>query len=481
MSPPGEVPAKASVWVLDDSPTEAQMALSVLTDYDVTVFNDGSDLIERVHADPFPPAVLVLDWVMPGLSGIEILQFLRGHARTASLPVLLLTAKGGTDQIVEGLSAGANDYLSKPYAPAELQARVSALLRASALRVRADRAEGLLRTVLAQIPDAVLTIGADGQLLYVNAQAEQVTGKPAEALIGQPLGAVARGLDLSALAGSSAARPLPDVAIGERLYAPRVSIPAGDDRGQATLTLRDVTDLRNLEARRLDFYSMVAHDMRSPLQALLMRLQLLLRGARGELPDGATADLGKMSARIRELISLINDFLTVSQLESEGFLFETEVVDLAAVAGAAIEEYQPLADAKHITLSCDSPRGLAVVRGDARRLEQVLANLISNSIKYTPSEGRTTVEVAVQGDEVLTAVSDDGVGIPATALAGLFQKWTRVPGATQRVEGSGLGLLIVREIVERHGGAVGVESTPGKGSRFWFKLPRAGTDRAVVP
>src|SRR5690242_1899493 len=160
-----------SVWIVDDSPLEAEMARRALAaDYRVEVLADGSAALEHFAANPAPD-ILVLDWIMPGLSGIEVCQFLRGRPETEELPILLLTANRQTERIVEGLQAGANDYRAKPYEGAELRARVGALIRSRSLRERAERAESLLRKVLSQLPDAVVTADAAGTVVFVNAQA----------------------------------------------------------------------------------------------------------------------------------------------------------------------------------------------------------------------------------------------------------------------------------------------------------------------
>ena len=459
------------LYIVDDSPTEAGMARAALAgEHDVTVFHDGSALLEQLAAGRAPD-LLVLDWVMPGMTGIEVLEFLRQRSANAGLPVLLLTAQQQTAQIVEGLSAGADDYLCKPFAPAELRARVSALLRNLQLRERTEHAEGMLRRVLDRLPDAVLTADRHGRIVYVNSQTERLFARPAASLVSLVLAELVPELSLNKVvtAGQSS---LPDVHVGDRVLAPRISIPPHDDQGNTTISFRDVTDLRRSEERRLDFYSMVAHDMRSPLSAMLMRAQLLMRGQRGPLSLEAVGDLEKMSVRIRELVSLINDFLDLSQIEGGRFRLERERVELCPVFTEVVDEYRPMADAKQITLELGHCEGL-FVQADERRISQVLANLLSNAIKYTPVSGTVKIQAELDGELIRTKVIDDGQGIAAAAIAGLFQKWARVPGTHRRVEGTGLGLLIVREIVEAHGGTVGVDSESGRGSVFWFTLPRA--------
>ena len=470
---------KPAIWIVDDSPTESNVAREALAqDYDVHVFQDGTAALEKLSAGPLPD-LLVLDWVMPGLTGIEICQFLRSQPATAELPVLLLTVQQNTDQVVEGLGAGANDYLGKPYAAPELRARVGALIRSRTLRERADQAERVLRRVLTQLPDAVITIDGGQRVVFVNDEAVRLLGAGRQALVGRVLREAIPDIDLSSAApGESGTRAsLPDVRIRDLVLAPRVSIPPQDDEGNTTITLRDVTDARRKESRRLDFYSMVAHDLRSPLHAMQMRLQMIQQGIRGAVSPEIRGETDRMLSGVREMVSMINDFLDMAQIETGHFHIEQEPVDLRSVVGEAVEDCRLLSDARGLRIA-EEKGPPEVVRGDARRLRQVVANLLSNAIKFTPRGGR--VEVTTRSDRGVAeiAVRDTGPGIPEAAQKRLFRKYERVEGSVAgKVEGTGLGLVIVKEIVEAHGGAVGVRSTPGEGSTFWISLPRADAKR----
>src|SRR5262249_14434433 len=163
------------------------------------------------------PDVLVLDWVMPGISGIDVCRFVRDSARAAtrSVAILLLTGHQRTEQIVEGLEAGANDYLSKPYAEEELRARVAAPLRSRGLLERAEAAERLVRPVRDSPPEALLVLDANGVVSYVNAEAERIFRQKGEALLGKRPSELAPGVDLSPVQNANG-KSLADVRIGEQ-------------------------------------------------------------------------------------------------------------------------------------------------------------------------------------------------------------------------------------------------------------------------
>ena len=471
------------VWIVDDSPLDAERARRVLADsYDVQVFRDGSDVLERLGSEPAPD-VMVLDWVMPGVSGVEVCRFVRSGAYGNSpLGIILLTAHRAVEQIVEGLSAGANDYLSKPFEDEELRARVMSQIRARELLERATEAEDLNRRLLESAPDAMLALDTSGTLTFVNGPACKVFGLPASALQGAAVAELIPALP--ALLRSSSHEPyqtLPDIEIGARLYSPTVRLPL-TPTSSVTISLRDVTEPRLAEARRLDFYSMVAHDLRSPLNAMSLRTELILGGRHGKLPPALESDVVKIQGGIQSLVGMINDFLDIARLESHPARVEREAVEVVGLLDAAMDALGPLLEAGQLTWKrggC-SPAGPCRVLGDPRRLSQVFANLLGNAIKFTPPQGTITTDIQSLGSWIEVSVQDTGRGVPPQAVATLFDRYTRVDQGTS-VAGSGLGLMIVREIVQAHGGSVGVDSEIGVGSRFWVRLPSAPDFAASEP
>jgi len=458
-----DAPRRPTIWIVDDSTVDAERARRALADrYEVECLPDGSVAIERLSAGA-APNVLVLDWVMPGVTGIEVCQYVRSaDARIAEISVLLLTAQDRTEQIVEGLGSGANDYLAKPYADDELRARVGALLRSRELLDRASQAESAVAELLEATPDPLVVLDAQGVVAYANPAARNV------ASLSRILPA------LSPLQASPPGRHLADIRAGDRTYSPTTRPLVWKGAPHVLVVLRDVTEQRHMEARRLDFYSVVAHDLRSPMHAVLLRLQALLQGARGPLPAGMLDELRKIDRSTRFLVNMVNDFLEMARLEAAAERFEQREVDLGSLLDDAVDELRPLIDAAGLQVRTVKPPGAARVVGDPRRLTQVVSNLLGNAIKFTPPAGSIRATVEVETEFVATTVEDNGPGIAADELPGIFERFTRATGAAG-IAGSGLGLMIARQIVEAHGGSIGVESALGRGSRFWFRLPRAGT------
>jgi signal transduction histidine kinase len=459
--------ARRSVWIVDDSRLDLDRAARVLAlDYRIETFCDGSALLEHLATGNIPD-VVVLDWVMPGISGVEVCRFLRDSETRQGLAILLLTAHRHTEQIVEGLSAGANDYLAKPYEDEELRARVGALIRSKALLERAEQAEAAHRSLLETAPDPLLVVDELGRLTFLNARARQMFSELST--LGRSLAELVPELaeaHVPVTAGESML-PAADVTVAERRFSPLLT--AG--RGTTTISLRDVTERRLLEERRLDFYSIIAHDLRSPLAAMTLRLALL--GNHGDdLNEKGKRDVALLQDRLRSLVTMINDFLELARLEGVSYRLQRTDVNVKPLIEQVVEEYQPLMERGEITWLGTSDRegaAPASVLGDAKRLLQVFGNLIGNAIKFTRMGGtvRATIERSPHYIEV--SIHDTGSGIEPELRSRLFERYTR---AEHSVGGTGLGLLIVREIVEAHGGIAGVDSELGLGSRFWVRLPR---------
>ena len=461
------------VWVVDDSPLDIERACRVLgSECLVESFSDGSAALERLAASPAPD-VMVLDWVMPGVTGVDVCKFLRSdQGAHPEIGILLLTTHRHTEQIVEGLSAGANDYLAKPYEDEELRARVHALLRARQLLERAEQAEALSSKLLQMAPDALIAIDESRTIGFFNESASLALQGVGQLERGAPLARFLPELDRRLqLQRASDTLRLPEIEIKGRVFALSARLVPTGKSFNMILSLRDVTEARRQDERRLDFYSIIAHDLRTPLNTLTLRTQLLLSGARGVLAPAVETDLHKFDSNLRSLVDMINDFLDLARMDNVRYEVKTDEIDLGSLMAETIENLRPQLDARKLSW-VNEVTTPAMIVGDARRLHQVLNNLVSNAIKFTGESGTITTRIEHHEHEIEVSVIDNGRGIPSDRLQTLFDRYTRVADRRD-IPGTGLGLMIVREIVEAHGGRVGVESELGVGSRFWFRVPKS--------
>lgn len=396
----------------------------------------------------------------------------------SKIATLLLTNLHHTEEIVEGLEAGANDFLSKPYDDEELNARVAALIRSKINLERAEKAESIVQKLIDDAPDALLAVNSKGLITHANVEATQVLGRSSKELIGTAIRAVIPSLEIDALPrGSAAVRPVSDIVIGAEIYSPSIRLSAIDGFSATMISLRDVTARRQREACRLDFYSIIGHDLRSPLNAMLLRTEMMKQKF-GSPPNCAlTADLHKIQGNIRSMVDLINDFLELGRTEQLNFSMQMDPVELRALVADSAENLGPLFQSAGVEFTMPEVDGEYWTRGDSRRLSQVLSNLLTNAMKFTPRGGKVSASLTIAESMIEVAIVDTGRGIAADAIPALFRRYVRTVDADKNVLGTGLGLMIVREVIEAHGGTVGVASEPGKGSRFWFRLPHTGPER----
>jgi len=233
---------------------------------------------------------------------------------------------------------------------------------------------------------------------------------------------------------------------------------------------RAYEELRDLDEQKSRFVASVAHDLRAPLTFLYGYVDLFLREELGPLTEAQRKGLRVIEEKTRLLIRLTEDITTLEQLTLAPETLQP--VSLPDLAQAALQSVEPSARAAGIALRAELAERLEPIWGDPVRLAQVLDNLLSNALKYTPAGGTVTVRVRDTGNEVEVAVADTGIGIPPEARAHVFKRFYRVKRDSHRA-GLGLGLAIVREVIEAHGGHVWVESEPGRGSVFAFALPKS--------
>lgn len=340
----------------------------------------------------------------------------------------------------------------------------------------AEQGRGLLASILASVPDAVIVTDRSNRVLLFNPAAEaafELTNQPVvgrlatEALPhrdlvtfileGRPTGATAEF----------------EVANGRTMYASVTTITAQDG---ATLgrvcVLRDVTHFKEVDMMKSEFVATVSHDLRAPLT--FMRGYATMMPMVGTLNDKQREFADKIVAGIEQMTKLIDDLLDLGRIEA-GVGLAKEPCRLDDIVHGVVDALNPVASNKGLQLNVEIPRNLPLVSGDPTLLRQAVANLVDNAIKYTPAGGQVRVSVSTENGKFCVAVTDTGVGIAPADQAHLFEKFFRVKqrGSTQ-VKGSGLGLAIVKSIVERHGGRVWMESRLGRGSTFFIEVPRDG-------
>ncbi len=247
------------------------------------------------------------------------------------------------------------------------------------------------------------------------------------------------------------------------------STPLGDGLG-AVVVARDITDLVRLTQVRRDFIANISHELKTPLSAIRGYTETLRDGAMEE-PEASHRFLGRILQQCSRLQTLLEDLLTLSRLEDLDGQVEPQTVDLEGVLGDCLETLAPQIGEKRIHLEV-KVAPLPNQTGDREALQRLFINLLENAIKYNRGGGSVTVQLSPSHGMVVLQVDDTGIGIPATSIDRVFERFYRVDKGRSRDEGgTGLGLAIVKHVAQLHGGRVEVESTLGEGSTFRVYLP----------
>ncbi|MDO8492270.1 MAG: HAMP domain-containing sensor histidine kinase [bacterium] len=231
--------------------------------------------------------------------------------------------------------------------------------------------------------------------------------------------------------------------------------------------------LREIDARKSEFVSIVAHQLRTPLAAVKWTLDLLINGDMGTLPDHQKSLLFKVIDSNERMIRFVNDLLSVSRVESGRLEYTFVPINLQHVAESVLLDIYPLANKKDININFRG-KGMTLpsVAADTEKIRAVFQNLLENSVKYTSINGHITLELRNRMNDVLVSVQDDGIGIPKEEQKAIFNRFYRGSEAIKnQAEGSGLGLYLAKAIVEGHGGKIWFESEIGKGATFYFTIP----------
>lgn len=245
-----------------------------------------------------------------------------------------------------------------------------------------------------------------------------------------------------------------------------------EDLGESFNTM--VLGLKELEQLKDEFVFVAAHELRTPVAAMKGYLQLILEGTTGAISDGTRSFIEKVIASNQRLIQLVNDLLEVARSQAGRLTIQVTPIDLAPPIVSSLDELKSLADEKSITMAYQPPKNLPHVLADADRIKEVVVNLVGNAIKYMGGAGSIAVSHEVVDSHVITHIADTGLGISKAAQEKLFQKFYRVQtDKTKEITGTGLGLFIVKEIVEKMNGTIWVTSEEGRGSVFSFSLPIA--------
>ncbi len=380
--------SKYTVLVVDDLPDNIQTICAILyqTDVKISIAQSGREALEVVAHKP--PDLILLDVMMPEMDGFEVCERLKHNPAARDIPIIFLTAKTQSEDLVKGFEAGAVDYVKKPFKPEELLLRVSTHLE---LKKSRD---------------------------IISAQNQQLAE-------------------------------------------------------QNTRLGRQNRELQESNAIKDKFFSIIAHDLRNPFCTLMIFTEMLQSNLKNHTLDKIEEYIQKIDQAAERGHALLENLLEWSRSQTGHIPFRPQHLTLKNIVAGSLETVIPHAHSKQIAVVySDIPENM-VIFADVEMLTTIIRNLTSNAVKYTERGGEVNIRAKDAGAWIELTVADTGVGIKEKHLKNLFRidAHRSTPG-TVREKGTGLGLILCKEFVEKHGGEIRVESEVGKGSHFTFILPK---------
>ena len=490
---------RLSILVVDDEESIREGSERILTrmGYQVYKASRGSEGLEILGHHPV--SIVLLDLKMPGMDGMEVL----GHIQRLNpeILVIIITGYATLETAIEAMKQGAYDFIAKPFEPDQLRivinrARERIRLTEETEKLAQERQRNLadlgteksrIRTIVESLPNGVLVTNVQGQVALMNPafqwlmgiEEDKSTGEPIEACI-QDKGFCQLVKDISAGKAQSLPATYEFTTIGEK-YLLASGRPVLGDEGEclgAVVNLVDITAMKVLDRLKSEFVAKVSHELRSPLSTIHEQLALVLKDMVEKESPRDQYLLSRAKEKTQGLISLIGDLLDLSRIEAGNVCIDCKPVKLDELLKNIVDFMETRASGKNQRLKLVVPdEPIPVISADPRALESVFGNLIANAINYTPDGGAIEVKISLLPDKIRPEkiridVSDNGFGIEAKDIDNIFKRFYRVKNEKTRfITGTGLGLPIVKGLLDELGGSIQVQSEPSHGSTFTVFLP----------
>jgi len=474
------------ILVIDDEPRIRDGCQMVLSEegFKVALASDGNEGVQMIQEQHYD--IILVDLMMPGLSGLEVLSLVK--ERHPDTVVIVITGYATLEHSISAMKRGAFDFIPKPFTPDQLRAVVAKAIKFN--RALQDIAEtnSRLKVMVNRLSDGVMTCDREKKVVLANPAFLHMIGYHGEEVLGRSIDDIEVGEQLRSMIDEALVMPPESLTElteeicwqdGEnRKYYNAKCVPfpgrGGSNIGTITV-LNDITPLKEIEQMKSDFVSMVSHEVRSPMNSLLMQIKVILDGLAGDVTDKQKEILGRASEKILGLTNMVSELLDLSRIESGLISSEKVAVDMRELLEDQVIFHRPGAAEKNSTLELDIAGALPPVLANQRSMEEVVTNLITNAIKYSPEKSAVRISASLENEYIKLGIEDTGFGIPEEDLERIFDRFYRVKdGNTRAMIGTGLGLSIVKSIIEAHHGTIRVESSLGRGSTFTVLLPVTG-------
>jgi PAS domain S-box-containing protein len=484
------------VLVVDDEPNIRDGSERILTrvGFKVLKASTGLEALDLLAEQII--SIILLDLKMPGMDGMEVLKRIRQLDET--ILVIVITGFATVETAIEAMKQGAYDFIPKPFEPEQLRIvvnraaeRLQLTREAQNLELERNRTladlnteKSRIRTVLESLPNGVGVINAQGQVVLMNPAFLHHLGLPPDTATDQQIDEYIADSEFCQLIREISQGkhvdyediPVYELTISDEKFIQARSRPVLGDRKEclgAVVNFVDITNMKIIDRMKSEFVAKVSHELRSPLATIHEQLVHVLADMVKESSRVDPHILIRAKEKAHGLISLIGDLLDLSRIEAGMVTQEPKQVRLENLLNDIVDFLGGRAADKNQALILDLPeKPLPVLTADPLALESIFGNLITNALNYTQAGGQIRVKVELAGLSIQVSIIDNGFGIEARHLTKIFERFYRVKDENTRfITGTGLGLPIVKGLVDSLGGFIDVESTPGSGSKFTVTLP----------
>ena len=336
-----------------------------------------------------------------------------------------------------------------------------------------------MKVVLSSVIEGIIAIDKEGRIILFNNALKNMTDYSSDRVLGKFHWEIIRNNQLNELLkevlqkGQPLTQEITIFSPQEKIFRASANpLTKKNEVWGAVVVLNDITEIKKLEKMRSEFVANVSHELRTPLTSI--------QGFVETLKDGAINDPGKaqyfleiIEKQSNRLNNLIEDILQLSKIESQEIIMNLQSINLRDLIDKTISEFKKKIEQKNHKIKINISPQLPLIKADPEQIEVVFRNLLDNAIKYTPNGGEIYISAFEKAENIYIEVADNGIGISAEHLPRIFERFYRADkDRSRKLGGTGLGLAIVKHIVQAHGGTIGVESKPGKGSKFFFTLPK---------
>jgi signal transduction histidine kinase len=472
-----------TILVIDDSPPTCQYLKRLLEKkgYEVVLAYEGETGTKL--AMELLPDLILLDKELPGMHGFAVSRILRRYQKTSYIPILMISSENESSDRIRGLEMGADDFIAKGIPPAELDSKIRAFMRIKDLQDKLLQERDKLNQVFKFLHEPIAICNDTDKIVLASQVFLNLFQLPREIAEFRTFADILRILEVPGhviqklRAGTGEEVQFSINLDGDTKILTAKSAPISLDQEETALAVifEDITQQVADQKMKADFHSMIAHDLRSPLSVIQGYVSLLISEKAGEINEAQQEFLSSVNNKITEITALLNDFLDISKIDAGFVNLNRCAMSLNEVIEEGTIDLSLLAQNRGIEITTELHDQRITVDGDSLRIKQILRNLLSNAIKYNVDDGWIKICTEPQERWVRISIADGGIGITPEETESLFLPYRRGSSSERNIKGVGLGLVIVKKLVEAHGGSIKVTSQPGKGSCFTFTLPLAQT------